>query len=322
MIISLPTELAPLRYHILRKIGYLLNILKLGFFSKEKWGFSKDLPMFYYENDTIIYSLKYFFNSVDEYGAYFNVLSKKYPDSEIFATILDYNLVNVQEILDNLLSYGINCFEIDLDLLFFKTSSLDELIRLYLKKSDKVMLKVNINSVKQLEYLRKYYGDVYYVDIIDVSTIFRDSAIIRLFRKTPSLIYRELLSSLKGLEFEKIILSPNVSYEQALKLGLTIRGIEPFYSIIVEGYDILKISPSKVAEKKIDLLPRIGSYSTLFIDHEKCTLCMRCIKTCPQQALKYSNHVINLEETLCNMCGLCIGICPENAIIPSNRISL
>lgn len=51
----------------------------------------------------------------------------------------------------------------------------------------------------------------------------------------------------------------------------------------------------------------------LHIDHEACTLCLRCIEECPYDALAESQGRIAVTPE-CTLCGACVEICPVEAI--------
>src|SRR5690554_6921153 len=50
------------------------------------------------------------------------------------------------------------------------------------------------------------------------------------------------------------------------------------------------------------------------INHDKCTLCEKCIAVCPFSALVRNNDQIQVLD-LCRLCQLCVKKCPEQAII-------
>jgi len=51
----------------------------------------------------------------------------------------------------------------------------------------------------------------------------------------------------------------------------------------------------------------------LKIDHEACTLCLRCIEECPYGALSEVEDRIVVSEA-CTLCGACVDVCPVEAI--------
>ena len=49
---------------------------------------------------------------------------------------------------------------------------------------------------------------------------------------------------------------------------------------------------------------------------KKCTGEMKCVRTCPTQALRFRNNKILLYDDLCVDCGECINVCDKNVFIP------
>ncbi|MFH0867278.1 MAG: [Fe-Fe] hydrogenase large subunit C-terminal domain-containing protein [Bacteroidota bacterium] len=49
---------------------------------------------------------------------------------------------------------------------------------------------------------------------------------------------------------------------------------------------------------------------------ERCTGRMKCIKSCPSQALRLRHGKLTFFDDLCVDCGACINICPENVFVP------
>ncbi|MDD4564987.1 MAG: NADH-quinone oxidoreductase subunit NuoB [Eubacteriales bacterium] len=60
------------------------------------------------------------------------------------------------------------------------------------------------------------------------------------------------------------------------------------------------------------------------IDHEKCTLCEKCVKRCPSEAISKgsSDHTIHIDCYKCIFCTLCDEACPEGAITMTDNIEL
>lgn len=52
----------------------------------------------------------------------------------------------------------------------------------------------------------------------------------------------------------------------------------------------------------------------ILYDYNKCSHCLSCLKTCPQQALKHVNNRILVDTHKCNGCLTCIHTCPMNAL--------
>ncbi|MCF8370614.1 MAG: hypothetical protein K9H64_03260 [Bacteroidales bacterium] len=49
---------------------------------------------------------------------------------------------------------------------------------------------------------------------------------------------------------------------------------------------------------------------------EKCKGHIKCIKSCPTEALRYRNNKITFFDDLCVDCGACLNICPEKVFVP------
>jgi ferredoxin len=72
-------------------------------------------------------------------------------------------------------------------------------------------------------------------------------------------------------------------------------------------------------------LPRAGSpFGSLFVDSDKCTLCLACVGACPEGALADNPDRPQLRfiEKNCVQCGLCEKTCPEDAITLHPRLWL
>jgi len=57
-------------------------------------------------------------------------------------------------------------------------------------------------------------------------------------------------------------------------------------------------------------------YHSHVILNEKCTGRMKCIRSCPTQAIRLRHKKIVFFEDLCVDCGECINICPEKVFVP------
>ena len=49
---------------------------------------------------------------------------------------------------------------------------------------------------------------------------------------------------------------------------------------------------------------------------DNCLGRMKCLKSCPTQALRFKNNSITFYDDLCVDCGECINVCPENVFVP------
>jgi ferredoxin len=68
-------------------------------------------------------------------------------------------------------------------------------------------------------------------------------------------------------------------------------------------------------------LPAGAPFGEVWLDRERCTLCMACVSQCPAGALMDGSERPQLRfvEDNCVQCGLCARTCPEDAIGPSPR---
>ncbi|MCC9294998.1 glycyl-radical enzyme activating protein [Clostridium sp. WLY-B-L2] len=46
---------------------------------------------------------------------------------------------------------------------------------------------------------------------------------------------------------------------------------------------------------------------------ERCTVCGKCIKKCPQNAIKINNNFPEIDKFKCTLCEKCVDFCPNNA---------
>lgn len=63
-------------------------------------------------------------------------------------------------------------------------------------------------------------------------------------------------------------------------------------------------------------LPEGSPFGALEVDANACTLCMKCVRVCPETALigDTDGKQLGFVETSCIQCGSCVEICPERAI--------
>lgn len=50
------------------------------------------------------------------------------------------------------------------------------------------------------------------------------------------------------------------------------------------------------------------------VDHDKCTMCLTCWITCPDECITVENERIVYSLDYCKGCGLCTAVCPVDAI--------
>ena len=59
----------------------------------------------------------------------------------------------------------------------------------------------------------------------------------------------------------------------------------------------------------------------LLYDGDRCTLCLKCVPTCPSGALTSAGEgSLSYDLTLCTMCGACVAACPNSARSISGRV--
>ncbi len=73
--------------------------------------------------------------------------------------------------------------------------------------------------------------------------------------------------------------------------------------------------------RAVAALPAGAPFGEVWLDSERCTLCMACVSQCPVGALLAGDGTPQLRflEQNCVQCGLCARTCPEDAIGPSPR---
>ncbi|WP_455206421.1 4Fe-4S binding protein [Kaarinaea lacus] len=75
------------------------------------------------------------------------------------------------------------------------------------------------------------------------------------------------------------------------------------------------------APRPLVSLPTGAPFGEVWLDPQRCTLCMSCVWQCPGKALIAGGNQPQLKfvENDCVQCGLCARTCPEDAIGPSPR---
>ncbi len=107
-------------------------------------------------------------------------------------------------------------------------------------------------------------------------------------------------------EINKIILKADNSIKDIvnkIKSGKTIKMGRRFYSRIL-GFTIQR-GISKPFLKKLR--------KRLYINHDKCITCNKCIDVCPMKNLYLEDNLIKTKN-ICTLCYRCINICPSQAI--------
>jgi ferredoxin len=77
------------------------------------------------------------------------------------------------------------------------------------------------------------------------------------------------------------------------------------------------VGPQLLAGLAIGRLTRRGlrdNYKSLSVDGKRCTLCLRCVASCPASALAYQNGVFSFGAG-CSACMRCYNSCPASAIL-------
>lgn len=52
----------------------------------------------------------------------------------------------------------------------------------------------------------------------------------------------------------------------------------------------------------------------IVINHEKCTLCGKCIEACPMNLIKKVGNKMKIDNSRCIKCRMCITVCKNDAI--------
>jgi len=156
--------------------------------------------------------------------------------------------------------------------------------------------------------------------------------------ETPSKVYEALNTQrsyaaaiLNGLGFPsdviQLINAGENDFIESLAASTPIRGIPvaPFYEsdnkrkVIRAAVDHLY--EHATASRPLTSLPTGAPFGEVWLDPQRCTLCMSCVWHCPGKALIAGGDKPQLKfvENDCVQCGLCARTCPEDAIGPSPR---
>jgi ferredoxin len=102
---------------------------------------------------------------------------------------------------------------------------------------------------------------------------------------------------------------------QAKRLNRFIGRIETIRFRIEAGEEVRGIRRSRMLSR-FPLPPRFLARTLLGaieFDLEKCTRCMRCVKGCPSQAIRFSDGFV-VDRAACRSCWKCYNLCPTNAV--------
>jgi ferredoxin len=71
-------------------------------------------------------------------------------------------------------------------------------------------------------------------------------------------------------------------------------------------------------------LPQGAPFGTIAIDAGKCTMCLACVGSCPEGAIRDNPETpqVRFVERDCVQCGICEKTCPERAIALTPRLDL
>ncbi|GFP36544.1 Na+-translocating ferredoxin:NAD+ oxidoreductase subunit B [Candidatus Hakubella thermalkaliphila] len=53
-----------------------------------------------------------------------------------------------------------------------------------------------------------------------------------------------------------------------------------------------------------------------------CTVCRRCVKACPLEAIKIENNLPIIDHDICDGCGACVEVCPRRVILSKKGVTL
>ncbi len=107
-------------------------------------------------------------------------------------------------------------------------------------------------------------------------------------------------------KIDKIIIKADKKIEDIvdkIKSGKTIKMGKRFYSRFL-GF-IVQRGISKLFFKKLR--------KRLYINHDKCIMCKKCVEVCPMNNLYIQDNLIKTENK-CTLCYRCVNICPTQAI--------
>lgn len=150
------------------------------------------------------------------------------------------------------------------------------------------------------------------------------------FNDAPFVVLDRPVTSIEGFKFDKVhhkleIDSNKIRYKKVFPSGGFLNADLILNNAHLTGHLIAK---NALCNKSIAM--GLGSYAAKIqlhqnlypeIDNETCTLCKKCIESCPVSALSMEKHV-KVDKGVCIGCGQCAAVCPVNAIeMGSNGIT-
>jgi len=76
-------------------------------------------------------------------------------------------------------------------------------------------------------------------------------------------------------------------------------------------------NPEKAHLKVIDNYTIAGRS----VELRSCTLCLKCVDTCPVEAITSNGKWLAIDDELCTGCGECVDVCPEGVIFLNDQIT-
>ena len=97
-------------------------------------------------------------------------------------------------------------------------------------------------------------------------------------------------------------------------LGEKLSGVIIHDFKLPKNIDRKKLTTNKFINTHIIPLIRNLLNPYMYVDYDKCNLCMTCCKICPQDSVSLSNNKIKFDHKSCIRCFCCSEMCPQGAI--------
>ncbi len=97
-------------------------------------------------------------------------------------------------------------------------------------------------------------------------------------------------------------------------LGEKLSGVIIHDFKLPKNIDRKKLTTNKFINTHIIPLIRNLLNPCMYVDYDKCNLCMTCCKICPQDSVSLSNNKIKFDHKSCIRCFCCSEMCPQGAI--------